>query len=437
MSDTTASLQNEVTRSTGRSRSPFSKGSVLAIVLVGFVAFLAMLYFIGAGDTGGESGNRNAHASSNALHGYAGLVSLLEANGYEVERSRELGGLETPDLLILTPTRFTEAGEFAQILEKRQYLGPTLVIVPKWLATRPQGEIAEEDEDRVQDDWVQLNTVIKPSWMEELPEPYAMTIVQSTPEGSQVSSRWGGLGLEGERPSVVPSFAHKDPDHLPLVIDPSGRSLAVNVIGQEGTYFYDEAHALTIVAEPDLVNNFGLADPARAALALKLVDQAGYNEKRVTFDLTLAGIGGSINLLTLAFQPPFLAATLCLILAMLIVGWRAMLRFGPVVARSDENSFGKTQLVKNGAGLIVRARRLRLLAAPYAALAQRRIGKALGLSNPDVQAIDAALGQRMPDEEPFSIRVNRMRNARRAGELVRAAQSLNDLVSKTIGKSIR
>lgn len=420
----------------GRAISPFTRGSVLAILLVGFGAFVAMLYFLGAGDTGGEGANRNAHASSNAIHGYAGLSQLLEANGYEVEKTREPGGLSTSDLLILTPTQFTDAAEFAEILENRQYQGPTLVILPKWTAVRPRGEIAEEDEDRVQDDWVRLVSTLSLDWTQELPELYAIEI-GTRPSESSSNGRWGGLGLTGEMPTPATVYAEANPNHEALVIDQDGRRLALNVIGQEGTYFYDEAHWLTFVVEPDLMNNFGLADPTRAALALALVEEAGYDERRVTFDQTLAGLGGSTNLLTLAFQPPFLAATLCLILAMLIVGWRAFLRFGPVAAQGHETGFGKTQLVKNGAGLIVRAGRLRLLAEPFIALTQRKLARVLGLTNPDPKAIDAALAQRLPNEEPFSDRVAKLQNASRAGEVVRAARSLNDLAFKTTGISRR
>ena len=120
---------------------------------------------------------------------------------------------------------------------------------------------------------------------------------------------------------------------------------------------------------------------------------------------------------------------------MLIVGWRAFLRFGPVTASGREESFGKSQLVKNGAGLIVRARRLPLLASPYIALNTRKMGSALGLAKPDAEAIDTALRQRLPDEEPFSNRVAKLQNATRAGDILRAARHLNELVTKTMGKS--
>ena len=434
MSSAIATSGAAVPQANARASSPFTRGSVLAILLVGFTAFIAMLYFLGAGDTGERRATGPAHASSNSIHGFAGLSALLEANGYEVEKSRERSGLQTNDLLVLTPPRGTDSEEFAKILEDRQYYGPTLVILPKWVVARPRGEIAEEDEARVKDDWVQLVRPVPNEWAGELPELYSM---ETSVEFIEGKARWGGLGLAGSLPMNSVMSAAPNANHEALVIDQDGRRLALNVIGEPGTYFYDEAHFLTFVVEPDLINNQGLADPARAALALAIVEQAGYDEKKIAFDMTLVGLGGSTNLLTLAFQPPFLAATLCLIIAMLIVGWRAFLRFGPVAAKSQEGSFGKSQLVANGAGLIVRAGRLKLLGAPYIALVQRRLGAALGLTHPDASTIDASLRQRLPDEEPFSDRVARLENASRASEVVRAAQSLNDLVSKTIGKPNR
>ena len=430
------SSEGAVTPANARASSPFSRGSVLAILLIGFGAFIAMLYFLGVGDTGGDRGSGRAHASSNALHGYAGLTDLLEANGYTVTKSLERSGYQTSQLLVLTPTQSTDAEEFAKILEDRQYYGPTLVILPKWFVTRPRGEIADEDKERVKDDWVRLVSTTTPQWTQELPEPYALTVEADTPE-SEEKQRWAGLGISGELPSFSGLHAEAASGHEALVIDPSGRRLAVNVIGEEGSYFYEEAHFLTFVIEPDLMNNYGLADPARAALALAIVEQSSYDDKNITFDMTLVGFGGTTNLLTLAFQPPFLAATLCLIIAMLIVGWRAFLRFGPVAAKANEGSFGKTQLVSNGAGLIMRAGRLQLLGEPYIALTQRKLASALGLTHADAEAIDESLAQRLPDEEPFSNRAARLQSARSTADVVRAAQSLNDLVSKTTGKSTR
>lgn len=415
-----------------RAASPFTRRGILAIVLVGFGSFLAMLYFIGAGDTGGERGGAVGHAQNNALHGYSALAPLLEANGYTVDTSRRRDGLETTDLLVLTPPPGADPEELGEILENRQFYGPTIVILPKWITMRPSGDIPEEEEESIRRDWVRLIGAAAPPWAEMLPEPFALEIGREADE-ADAPSRWSGLQLSGELPSPSMLFAKSDPDHRPLVIDPSGRILALEVTGEEGSYYNESAHWITFIVEPDLMNNYGLADPARARIALALFDEAGYGERRVSFDMSLVGLGGSTNLLTLAFQPPFLAATLCLILALIIVGWRAFLRFGPAATSVSTATFGKAQLVRNGAGLIVRARRLRLLADPYIALIERRLGRSLGLAKPDAASIDQALSVRLPGEEPFSRRAQALLNATRATEVLSAAQRLDELAKKSTG----
>lgn len=414
-----------------RAASPFSRGGILAILLVGFGAFVAMLYFLGAGDTGGDQGG-DGHAATNALHGYTALGALLEANDFEVEQTRGRDGLETTNLLILTPPRNADPEEIGEILQNRQFYGPTLVILPKWFTMQPRGEIAEEDRAKVQRDWVSLMGSSAPFWTGTLPEPFALEVTARTPEAGKPGT-WAGMGLSGELPTGFSLVAKTQPGHEALVIAPNGGILALNVTGEAGSDYNETAHWTLFVVEPDLVNNYGLADPARAALALALVQEAGYGERRVNFDMYLTGIGGSTNLLTLAFQPPFLAATLCLILAIVIVGWRAFLRFGPVAAPAQTAAFGKAQLVRNGAGLIVRAGRMRLLAAPYTALVERRLGRALGLARPTPENIDQALSARLPGEEPFSQRAETLHKATRSSEVLRAAQRLDELAQKTTG----
>ena len=415
---------------TDRGASPFSRGGLLAVLVVGFAAFIAMLYFIGAGDTGGKDNSGVAHASARGLDGYAGLVELLKADGVDVTLSRDRDGLETLDLLILTPPRGSEPEELASLLRDRQYLGPTLVILPKWATGRVSGNISEEDRERVRRDWVELLGAGTLPWTNELGEPFDFEHkIQNYPNTAAVT--WSGLDLAGSLPTQTTMYAEQAPGFEPLIVDQSGRMLAFHVMGAPGTDYYENAHWVTFVTEPDLVNNYGLSDARRAAAALALVREAGYGDQdRVTFDLALGGYGNSVNLLTLAFQPPFLAATLCMILAMVIVGWRAFLRFGPTAAPEQEIAFGKRRLVTNGAGLIVRARRLGLLAEPYIRLVERRLGRALGITRPDAAAIDHALAVRLPDEEPFSIRAARLHNADKPMEILRAAKALNELTGK-------
>ncbi|MEM6909418.1 MAG: DUF4350 domain-containing protein [Pseudomonadota bacterium] len=414
----------------GRNAGPFGRTTVLFVVLVGFGAFLAMLYFISGGDDGMQGNDGAAHAAAKGLNGYAGLVRLLEAEGYDVSQSRSPSGFETDELLVLTPPHFTDAEDISQILEDRKYVGPTLVILPKWFASRPPRNIPDEVADEFKRGWVTLSNPSSIGWSEKLPLPFKFEHKLEMSEEDKAPD-WEGLALSGELPTPAITYAERNALHEPLVLDAAGHVLALNVLGEEDSDYYADAHWTVFVVEPDLVNNYGLADEQRAAAALALVEEAGYGPgSSVTFDLTLNGFGGTMNLLTLAFRPPFLAATLCLLLAMVIIGWRAFLRFGPAAATAPAIAFGKQRLVSNGAGLIVRAGRLRLLAEPYAALSAKRLAHALGLAKPDPDAIDAALKVRLPLEEPFTVRAAQLRNANTPTEILRAAQALNELMGK-------
>jgi hypothetical protein len=425
----------------------FSRGGALALIAIGMGLLLALLYLIGAGEQfGGDNANGQAHAASNGLNGYAGLVRLVEAGGYLVERSRNRSGLATDGLLVLAPTAFTEAEEVAKILKERTYRGPTLVILPKWFAFPPQMMVPPEAREKFKRGWVVLGDAEAVEWTADLPAPYtlqhkAITLAPKT------RGRWSGLDLTGTLPTSETLYADKSPAYAPVIIDEGGRALALRLAadrsplrratpttdGYEADILTVEAQPLIVVAEPDLLNNYGLADRARAAAAIALVNElTGDGDiDAVTFDMTLNGYGASENLLTLAFRPPFLAATLCLIVALLIIGWRAFQRFGPpAAANGPDIAFGKRQLITNGAGLILRARRFALLAQPYAALSTRRIGERLGLMRPDPQAIDAALARRLPGEEPFTRRAARLEAATGPAEILAAARGLDDLATK-------
>ncbi|MEO0058016.1 MAG: hypothetical protein RIT17_1489 [Pseudomonadota bacterium] len=408
----------------------FSRGGALALVAGGFALFLLLIYLIASGEGfGGDGNNGDAHAAAKGLNGYAGLVRLAEESGYSVTRSRSPAGLETDGLLVLTPPPATDPEEFAKLLQKRENIGPTLVILPKWTAQRPPPILPREVREKFRTGWVVLGDAYELEWTSRLPAPYGFTTKLEQLEPDEAPD-WEGLGTSGALPTRTILYTEEDAQHEPLITDAAGHWLALRVVGKEGTPFYDNAHWTVFVAEPDLVNNYGLADKARAEAAMALLGEAAYDGdvEMVTFDLTLNGFGASENLLTLAFRPPFLAATMCLLLALLIIGWRAFKRFGPAAADGDPGiAFGKQRLIANGAGLIVRARRLHLLGAPYAALTARRLADRLGLVRHDAAAIDAALARRLPGEEPFSRRAARLETAHKPAEILGAAQALDDL----------
>lgn len=419
---------------------PFNPKVMLALVLFGALAFFATLYFIGTGQTG--SGNDGGgHAAARGLNGYAALAALLEEDGYEVSLSRTPGALDSHSLLVLTPPAFMEAEGLAEVIEERRLSGPTLVILPKWSVS----EIPSEWDVEKDTGWVLLSGASEPSWLEELQGDLSMegAVTQLEP----ARPHWRGLGMSGNLPDPTQSLSISGAKITPLVRNSDDETLIGYL--DDGGYYPDLADAAGIaptdsededvadrwgvvfVAEPDLFNNYGMADPRRAQLAQEVVALAMEgSDLPISFDLTQSGLGGTQNLLTLAMKPPFLAATLCLLIAMLVVGWRAFRRFGPPASEGRAIAFGKRQLVANSAGLIQRTRRMRLLSAPYAEVMRVRIAAALGLHRADDSQIDAALHRRLPDEPSFGHSLDQLRKARTPHEVLRAANALRSLERK-------
>ncbi len=428
-----------MTAGTTSGRAPaFNPRVVLAMLLVGALAFLAMLYFIGVGEPGRGENDGGAHGAAKGLNGYAALAQLLEDDGYDVALTRNRGRLDGDDLLILTPPHFADAEELSDIIEARRYIGPTLVILPKWFAGRiPPGADVEAGKG-----WVTLYDAGEPYWLESLEGELAMS-AEVADLSSDGAEQWRGLGYSGTLPEAGKVMAFETASVVPVVTDASERVL-VGYLDDGGYYpVLDDAVGLAeadpdaldserwnvmVVAEPDLFNNYGMADRARADLAREVVYLAMEGQDiGVTFDLTLNGLGQTQNLLTLAFTPPFLAATLCLLIAMVVVAWRAFRRFGPPLAEARAIAFGKSRLVANSAAFIQRTGRIHLLTAPYAELIAQRLAKLLGLRRAEPAAIDEALHRRLPDAPSFTARADDLRGAKSKHEALRAARALKDI----------
>ena len=407
-----------------RRSSPFRPLTVGLLLLVGAFAFLLLLYAIGQGWTGEDEGAAGEHAASRGLNGYAGLVQMLEASQHTVELSRTPGGFDDYSLLVLTPPHTADPAEIEAVLQQRRYIGPTMLVLPKWQAMPLDDEQADQAD--AGDGWVQLGGAISPGWFSQLALAKGSSLVVGTTQG------WEAFGSSGELPdpkSVQALVEQPDFSLDPLVLDSEGDMLA-------GLSYYDgddDAWPVLVVFEPDLLNNYAMADQSRAELAVALIEAATDGEPGVSvvFDLTFAGLSGNQNLLTLAFAPPFLAATLCLLLAALVIAWRAFKRFGPPVAEVPALAQGKAGLARNGAALLGRVRRWHLLAEPYAALLTTRIAATLGIREVEPSARDAAIELALEraghPRTGFSQAAHTMRNARKPGEILRAARALKTI----------
>ena len=421
--------------------TPFNPRAVLALVLLGSALFIALLYMIGSGMDSGSTNDGGGHAGGKGLNGYAALADLLERRGYTVRRTRSKARLDDPGLLVLTPPLYGDADKLGEILAKRRRAGPTLLVLPKWQTMRAN---AASGQPQARKGWVIIGDGKAPEWGNQIKQIGSLDLKVDALQGE--SARWHGLGRDGVLAAPQATQSMTSGSMVALVRDGNGQMLA-GYLDDTGIYPSLDADAgvssstandetlqpLVIVAEPDLLDNYGLADRNRAMLALALVSSAmEHKHLPVSFDLTLNGFARSANLLTLAFTPPFLAATLCLLIAAQVVGWRGFLRFGPPRTAIRAIAFGKRALIANAAGLIRRSRRLHLVAVPYADHVRERLVRALALPRiADVAAteaaIDRALAARAGSPAAFSKAAARLRATRRSADIVKAAQDLHSL----------
>ncbi len=407
----------------------FGRGTVIGMVLIGMLAFVALLYWLG--NSGGNANNGGAHAAGRGLTGYAALAAMMEADGFEVVRGRNKAALNGVGLLVLTPPAEAKGEDIAKIVDAHRHVGPTMVITPKWAAMPIQNN------PKAKRGWTEIVGTALPNWpgFED-----GVSVDLGRARGWHGGGRWGRL------PDGKTVLSGSGKGLAPLVTSDSGRVLAAWV-SDDGYYpaleqfigVHDiggddsEIYPLVLVFEPDLLNNRGLADEQTGLMARDLMLAAADGRSQpITFDMTLNGLGATRNLLTLAFEPPFVAATASLFLAMLAVAWRAFNRFGPARVRAREIAAGKTALVGNSAGLIRRAGRIHLISGPYADAARERLVAALGLprgrtGEESEAAIDRVQERRGLAGPPFSHVAARLRAARRRDDVTKRAAELQKI----------
>ncbi len=423
----------------------FGKGTTLGIVLIGALAFVAVLYWLGTG--GGATNNGGGHVGGRGLNGYAALAAMLEADGVTVRRARSKEALKQPGLLVLTPPAQAKGSDIAEIVAARRGIGPTLVVTPKWLA------LPDSANPKSKRGWTQIHGTMPPEW-----RGYHDDLAVGFGQG--VAQGWSGTGVyadfHGPLADARKVQAGTGPGLESLVETPDARILAGFLTGdgsnpalerwigmarhpdgdpdeEDANGQFATSYPVVLVFEPDLLDNWGLANQQTGLMARRLVYvAAGMKPGAVTFDLTLNGLGASRNLLTLAFEPPFLAATVCFLMALFAAGWRSFNRFGPPRVARREVPLGKTVLVRNTAGLIRRARRLRLIAGPYADASRERLVHVLGLprgrpaeeTDAAIDRLQARLGGTSPR---YSELAAGLRAARRSAEVVQRAAALQRL----------
>jgi hypothetical protein len=386
----------------------FDAKTMLLVAIVGIGCFVLMIVLAAFAPDISSGRNGGSHALSTGATGLSGIVRLAEATGRHPQVGRSEYLLKSVDsLAVLTPQDgFAPLGPPLELRGDK----PTLVVMPKWLTAG----------DPKHPGWVLiagLRSVADPE--QTLAPQWAVKV--SRLRGSEGEPLKFAAEADKADGLVIPAprllQTMKGPSLVPLITDRAGR-VVVARLGNTNSY---------MLSDPDLLANNGIADLRRAEGALRLLDYLnGGSRDSVLFDVTVNGLGVSPSPLKLAFVPPFLAATLSLAAALLLIGLRAVTRFGRPTPPARALAFGKRALVDNTAALVAKARREASLGGRYADMVRERAAILFG-APPRLtgQALDAYL-DRLGRGARFSELAAAAGEARHRADMLAAAQALND-----------
>ena len=402
------------------SDNPFSIRTIALVVLGGALAFLGFLFLMAYAPQIKARGSSGAQPMSKSAIGFYGLYRLSKDTG----RLTELGDSEdrwsNTGFMIVTIQPDTDVERLKRLVAVRRATEETktLYILPKYL-TLPMF---------TQSGWVQNMGTLEPEWSKELLEVFGRIrfAEEKTPKGNRIVGAEGGEMADVNIPAPAAALRYIAKGMKPVLIDSGGDIVLGRTDLNNGSADY-------ILADPDILSNQGLKSPEGARAALAIIDALRHDTKdSVEFDMVL-NASGSRNLLQLMFEPPFLALTLAVLAAAMLVGIHAFGRFGPAIPEPRAIPFGKRALADNAAVLIARAGAVKRLGDRYVAMIRESAATALGAGALDPQAQERWLADLpVSQSADFATLAAKARAAPNSDAMRSAARALYDWRNEVI-----
>jgi uncharacterized protein DUF4350 len=266
---------------------------------------------------------------SRSAIGHAGIADMLRRLDIGVTKSVSNSASKVRSdgvLVIAEPDASVPAQQLRLLLTART----VLIVLPKRVGRR----------SRKQPAWIE--------WTAPMPESAvtaALDVLGVKAEAVRVQSVGGWLHNEvGTAPAIdAPVQLVKSP-RLRAVIS-SGDGM---LVGEVRT----NAGRLFVLADPDVLENHGIAQPANAAFAVALVNFMRGRNGNVVFDETVHGYGqGTAAPWAVLFEFPFVLVTLQGAIAVALLLWATMGRFGAPLPPVAALTSGKQGLIENTATL--------------------------------------------------------------------------------------
>lgn len=298
--------------------------------LLGLVVALSLATTIGLvlfGDDLGGPPDAGTDAYSRSALGHHGLVALLERAGIPVviSQARSAGRAGHGLLVLAEPSAVGDDG--ARRLSQLVLAAPrVLVVLPKWWGTASPEH---------------------PGWLdgvELLPADEVTDVLAALGfDRGSLGRAAAPLVSDGVAIRHAPQSVASDPtwDHPDLAVG-------------DRAFILEQPYgttALTLITDPDLLNNHGLDEAGNAARIVALIDRLRAGGP-VVFDEVIHGHAREPGLWALLFRYPLVLATMQALLVAFALGLAARGRFGPPAAVPPPIAAGKDFLIAHTATLL-------------------------------------------------------------------------------------
>jgi Domain of unknown function (DUF4350) len=308
----------------------FSRKLLLGWIAGAVVIFAASMYLMGQKEHEGTD-NTGPSAFSRSTIGHAGIFDVLQRLDIPVIKSASdsMSRLGKGGVLVLAePSADLRKDDAIAALLKAEKV---LFVLPKW-----KGLPSEEHFGWVR--LVQQRSILDPKWAVKLVASRADVVRE---EGT---FQWTTNEL-GLTPNV----------RTPLQLI-SGSGLRPVIASEKGMLvgeLVERNRRVLVLSDPDVIANHGLARAGNAALAVALIKRLRGASGTVVFDETIHGYTAPAeNPFSLLFRFPFVIATVQGLIAVALLLWATLARFGAPQSVPPPLSAGRAGLLQNMAKLI-------------------------------------------------------------------------------------
>ncbi len=312
----------------------FSGRMLIGWVAAAVLSFAASLFFMSRGEESRSGANAVGPSSfSRSAIGHAGFAETLRALGLTVIKSQydsraKLG--EGGVLVIAEPggRRSGASDDIADLLDAKT----VLLVLPKWAG---------------------LPSKTHPGWI-----GYAGLVPEIAADGVL---NLAVAQAELVRLDSAPTWTKNELGHDPTLVAPvqviHGGSGLRPIVATDTDVLLGEiaenGRRLWVLADPDVIENHGIGEGDNAAFAAALVRALQSGGGSVVFDETVHGfVARPDNPLRLMFQFPFVVVTLQGLMAIGLLLWATLGRFGAPETAPPALSSGKQALVESAAKLL-------------------------------------------------------------------------------------